>query len=69
MLAQETLGLIVALADDLEHLGIDGFRAIALLAFRRLAMPDNRGALAMGTMQDLDNHGFPSRAWVILFGP
>jgi hypothetical protein len=31
-------------------------------------MPDNIGALAMGAMQDLDDHGFPSRAWVILFG-
>jgi hypothetical protein len=30
-------------------------------------MADDIGALAMGTMQDLDDHGFPSRAWVILF--
>jgi hypothetical protein len=41
--------------------------AVTLFAFRRLAMADNISALAMGTMQDLDDHGFPSHAWVILF--
>ena len=29
---------------------------IGLLTFSRLAMPDDIGALAMGTMQDLDDH-------------
>ena len=28
MCGQESLGLIVALADDLEHLGVDGFRRL-----------------------------------------
>jgi hypothetical protein len=32
------------------------------------AMADNIGALAMRAMQDLGDHGFPSRAWAILFG-
>ncbi len=30
-----------------------------VLAFRRFAMPNNIGALAMGTVQDLDEHGWP----------
>jgi hypothetical protein len=40
--------------------------AVALFAFRRLVMQDHIGALAMGTMHDLDDHGFSSRAWVSL---
>ena len=41
---------------------------VALLAFRRLAMPDNIGAWAMGTVQPLDDHGSPSLVLAVLSG-
>ena len=37
--------------------------AIALLALRRLAMPDDIGLVTIGTVQHMGNHRFPHSAW------
>jgi hypothetical protein len=42
--------------------------AVALLALPGLAMSDNIGALAMGAVQHLDDHGFPSLVLGVLSG-